>query len=149
MAGLMRHCLRAEFLKQRSFAEVVMTMIRVDGKRTRYSAVYLAMYRFWAPVQVHSRMSDGAIRSFEERRGKTDADLGSSSHIDGAMSSKPGIVSLFPLLFAIILNDKVSPGSGNSETAANGSTDSRCRFGERSTVLLGLHPCLFVTRAYV
>ena len=43
MAGLMRDCLRAEFLKQRSFAEVVMTMIRDDGKRALYSAVYLAI----------------------------------------------------------------------------------------------------------
>lgn len=43
MAGLMRHCLREEFLKQRSFAEVVITMIRDEGKRVLYSAVYLAI----------------------------------------------------------------------------------------------------------
>jgi hypothetical protein len=114
----MRHCLRAEFLKQRSFAEVVITMIRVEGKRVRYSVVYLAIYRFWAPVQVHSRMSDGATRSFDERRGKTDADLGSSSHIEGAMSSKPGIVSLVALLFAIILSGEVSSGTGSRDRQA-------------------------------
>jgi hypothetical protein len=43
MAGRMRHCLRAEFLKQRSFAEVVITMILEEGKRVLYSAVYFAM----------------------------------------------------------------------------------------------------------
>lgn len=68
---------------------VVMTIIRVEGNRSRYSSVYFVMYRCWAPVQVQRRISEGVSRDF----GRVSEGLGMCSHIEGATCVKSGMWS--------------------------------------------------------
>ena len=88
-AGWRRCCFRAELRKRKSAEEVVITMMCEEGNMVEYSEVYFFMYRPWAPVQVMSRIRDGAEMSSVGVEGVD----GIRSHIVGAMRSKPGMAS--------------------------------------------------------
>ncbi len=83
----------------KSFDDVVMTMMCEEGNIAEYSDVYLEMWRPCAPVQVISRIRDGAEPSSTGVDGAREA----RSHIVGNRRSKPGMASCGALVLTIVL----------------------------------------------